>query len=129
MNAEWTIAVVDDDSEVRSATGFLLRSCGYSAVTFDSAEVFLRSDVLNHTSCIITDVKMPGMNGDELQQHLISIGFRAPIIFMTAFPDDSVRLRVLSAGAHGFLSKPCQPQALIDCVETALQAEVGRQSP
>jgi FixJ family two-component response regulator len=117
-----SIAVVDDDPEVRSATGFLLRSCGYVAETFPSAEVFLSSDVLHRVSCIITDFKMPGMRGDDLQRHLISNGFRMPIIFMTAFPDESIKRRVLSAGAHDFLMKPCNPQLLIDCIETALQA-------
>jgi FixJ family two-component response regulator len=120
MASEHIVAVVDDDSAVRSAVAFLLRSFGYRAVTFESAEAFLRADILHQTSCVITDVKMPGMTGDELQQCLIAEGHRLPIIFMTAFPEEGLRLRVLSAGAHGFLSKPCQPQLLMNCIETAL---------
>jgi FixJ family two-component response regulator len=116
------IAVIDDDSTVRSGVAFLLKSFGYTAATFESAEDFLRSGSLSETSCVITDIKMPGMSGVELQERLISFGCRFPIIFMTAFPEESVRSHVLSAGAHCFLTKPCEPQSLINCVVSALRA-------
>jgi FixJ family two-component response regulator len=121
MSSAQIVAVIDDDSVVRSAVSFLLRSFGYLATTFQSAEDFLNSDTLRHTSCVITDVRMPGMGGVELQQSLVSGGYLFPIIFLTAFSDESVRMRVLSAGAHGFLSKPCEPQSLINCLESALR--------
>jgi FixJ family two-component response regulator len=117
-----TIAIVDDDGSVRSAMSFLFRSYGYHSITFESAEEFLHSSSVQDVSCVVSDVKMPGMTGVELQHCLIAAGRRFPIIFMTAFPEENVKLRALSAGAHGFLTKPCDPQTLIDCVETALQA-------
>jgi FixJ family two-component response regulator len=120
MSSAQTIAIVDDDPSVRSGTGCLLRSFGYSAEEFASAEEFLQSDTLPMTSCVITDVKMSGMSGADLQQRLIADGHRFPIIFMTAFPEGGLRLRVLSAGAYGFLTKPCQADALMNCVAAAL---------
>ncbi len=120
MSSAQTIAVVDDDLSVRSGLSFLLRSFGFFAKEFASAEEFLRSDTLRRTSCVITDVRMPGMTGVELQRRLIADGHRFPVIFMTAFPEENIRSRVLSAGAHCFLTKPCEPQCLIDCIATAL---------
>jgi len=122
METSRIIAVVDDDSAVREAISFLLRSFGYDAIAFESAEEFLHSTTVQHASCVITDIKMPGMTGVELQRCLISGGHRLPVIFMTAFPEESVKRHVLSAGAYGFLTKPCEPQYLIECLETALQA-------
>jgi FixJ family two-component response regulator len=116
------IAVIDDDATVRSGIAFLLKSFGYNATPFGSAEDFLGSDILRQTSCIISDIKMPGMTGVELQDSLISSGWSIPIIFMTAFPEENVRSRVLSAGAHSFLTKPCEPQSLINSVASALRS-------
>ena len=83
------IAIVDDDDSVRELTRGLIRSLGYVAITFASAEDYLQSDSVRDTSCLITDVKMPGMNGVDLQDELIAEGHRTPIIFMTSFPTDS----------------------------------------
>jgi FixJ family two-component response regulator len=85
------ISIVDDDESVRTATNSLMRSLGFTAYTFASAEEFLRSLQLNDTSCLISDVQMPSMSGIELQRHLIARGHRTPIIFITAFPDESIR--------------------------------------
>ena len=115
------LAVVDDDNAVGLATRELLRSLGYAAAVFGSAEEFLRSDVLPRTSCLITDVRMPGMSGVELQAHLIRAGFRFPIIFMTSFPEESTKARVLAAGAHSYVKKPLEVQAFMDCIEAAVQ--------
>src|SRR6476620_11729899 len=106
MPSPWTVSIIDDDAAVRSAISILLTSFGYQAVTFESAEEFLSSDAMRHTSCMVTDVKMPGMTGLDLQHRLISAGYRFPIIFMTAFPEESVKSRALLAGAHCFLTKP-----------------------
>jgi FixJ family two-component response regulator len=125
MDCPQIIAIVDDDGSVRSAMRLLLRSFGYHSIAFESAEEFLHSSSVQDVSCVVTDVKMPGMTGVELQHCLITTGHRLPIIFMTAFPEESVKLRALSAGAHGFLTKPCDPQSLINCVETALQSKLG----
>jgi FixJ family two-component response regulator len=100
------ISVIDDDASVRAATNNLLRSHGYIVHTFASAEEFLRSTHLNGTSCVIADVQMPVMSGLDLLTRMRTQGYRAPFIFITAFPDESVRARALEAGAICFLAKP-----------------------
>src|SRR5438046_573531 len=100
------ISIVDDDEAVREATKGLVRSLGYRASTYSSAEEFLESDDLSETSCLITDLNMPGLSGLDLQSRLISGGYCVPIIFVTAFPEDGVRARAMKAGAVGFMSKP-----------------------
>lgn len=116
------ISIIDDDPSVRLATDGLVRSLGYQAVTFASAEDFLQSDHIDDTSCLITDVQMPGLSGVELQSVLNARGTRLPIIFITAFPEDRIRRCVLEAGAVGFLSKPFEESVLIEHLETALGA-------
>jgi FixJ family two-component response regulator len=106
------IAIVDDDDAVREATAAFVRSLGYSASTFASAEEFLKSEQVGDTSCLITDVRMPGMSGIDLQFRLIADGHRIPIIFMTGHPDDSVRKRAMKAGAVGFLAEPVDTDRL-----------------
>ena len=114
------ISIVDDDESVREATKGLVRSLGYVAATFASSEEFLNSDRVNDTSCLISDVQMPGLNGLELQSRLIAMGRRIPIIFVTAFPHEQARLRALKAGAVGFLSKPFSDDNLIHCLDRAI---------
>ncbi|WP_246737276.1 response regulator transcription factor [Nordella sp. HKS 07] len=114
------ISIVDDDESVREATKGLVRSLGYTAVTFGSAEEFLSSERMPETSCIIADVQMPGVSGVEMQDRLIAEGHRLPVIFITAFPEDRVRERALEAGAIGYLSKPFNEEHLIGCLDKAL---------
>ena len=114
------IAIVDDDASVREATRGLIRSLGYSAVAFSSAEEYLQSERVHDTSCLISDVKMPGMNGIDLQDRLIADGHHTPIIFMTAFPTEVLRTRALESGALGFLSKPFDEERLLECLRSAL---------
>jgi FixJ family two-component response regulator len=116
------ISIVDDDESVRIAMSSLVRSLGYIAHTFASAEDFLRSPRLNETSCLITDVQMPGMNGIELQTQLRAKGLRMPIVFITAYPDERTRARSLDAGAVCYLTKPFDEETLIGCLERALKA-------
>jgi FixJ family two-component response regulator len=99
----------------------LVRSLGYVATTFASAEEFLQSERVHDTSCLITDVQMPGLTGLQLQKRLIDEGRRMPVIFVTAFPDETTRRRALEAGACGFLKKPFDDQSLIGCLDRALQ--------
>jgi FixJ family two-component response regulator len=113
------ISVVDDDASVRAAIDNLLSSHGYLVHTFASAEEFLRSTHLHNSSCVVADVQMPGMSGLDLLTHMHVQGHNAPFIFITAFPEDSVRDRALKAGAIGFLAKPFVAPDLIKCVETA----------
>jgi FixJ family two-component response regulator len=115
------VAVVDDDESVREATKHLLQLLGYATVSFASAEDFLKSGRVRDMACLITDVHLPGMSGVELQGRLILDGYRIPLVFMTAFPDDAIRARVLKDGALCYLTKPLQEQSLITCVERALE--------
>jgi FixJ family two-component response regulator len=118
------VSIVDDDESVRVATTKLVRLHGFVAHGFASAEEFLRSCHVNETACLITDVKMTGMSGVDLQTHLIALGKRMPIIFITAFPEERSHARALQAGAVGFLTKPFDGGALIGCVRNALKAPV-----
>jgi FixJ family two-component response regulator len=122
------ISIIDDDDSVRSATRSLVRSLGFTAYTFASAEDFLISDNVKNSSCIITDIQMPGLSGVELQRLLIAQGNNTSIIFITAFPDDAIRERVLEAGAVCLLTKPCDGQSLIRCLERALERQEGGSS-
>ena len=116
------IAIVDDDEAVREATKALVRSLGYNASTFGSADEFLKSEQVHDTSCLITDLQMPGLSGIDLQDRLIARGHRIPIIFITAYPDENVRTRAMKAGAVGFLSKPYNHDHLLGYLEKALKA-------
>jgi FixJ family two-component response regulator len=119
------ISVIDDDASVRAATNNLVRSLGHTVHTFASAEEFLRSAHLNDTSCVIADVQMPAMSGVELLTLMRTQGYRVPFIFITAFPDESVRARALKAGAICFLGKPFAGPTLIKCLDTALEGHRG----
>jgi FixJ family two-component response regulator len=113
------IAIVDDDESVRAAMSSLVRSLGYQACEFASAEDFLASP-RQDTACLIADVQMPGMSGLELQDTLLAQDRCLPIIFITAFPADRIRKRAEAAGAMGFFSKPVDSQTIIRCLDAAL---------
>ena len=123
MNSDVMISIVDDDPSVREATRELLRSLGYSTAAFASADEFLGSDQLKQTACVISDIQMPGLSGAELQRRLLADGHKMPIIFITAFPDERTRKRVLSAGAVCYLSKPYTEESLIACLSAALSPQ------
>ncbi|MNU39769.1 response regulator transcription factor [Pseudomonas fluorescens] len=114
------IAVVDDDHAVRASIDSLIRSMGFDAVLFCSAQEFLESPERDAIVCLITDVQMPSMSGIELHEWLMGLGIRIPTIFITAFPEEIVRKRAMTGSAVGFLAKPFQGKMLIDCLETAL---------
>jgi FixJ family two-component response regulator len=114
------ISIIDDDPSVRTATARLLRSMGFSVYAFASAQEFLSSPQLHETSCVIADVQMPGMSGIELQEYLIAHDHGMPVIFITAFPHESVRERAMKRGAVCFLSKPFDEPQLLECVQRAL---------
>jgi FixJ family two-component response regulator len=116
------ISIIDDDPCIREAMEGLVRSLGYGACSFASAEDYLQSDRINDTSCVITDVQMPGLSGVELQSLLVARGNCTPMIFITAFPEEKVRRRALEAGAIGFLSKPFDDEQLIEHLQTALRS-------
>jgi FixJ family two-component response regulator len=120
------VSIIDDDEFIRDATNRLVRSLGFSAPTFASADEFLRSPHLHDTSCVISDVQMPGTSGIELQSTLIAKGINVPIIFITAFPDERSRARAMQAGAVCFLTKPFESSALIRYINDALKTQSSR---
>jgi FixJ family two-component response regulator len=116
-----TISIVDDDESMRCAVKSLVTSLGFDAYAFASAEEFLQSSRLDDTSCLITDLQMPGLNGVELQKSLLAQDRRIPIIFMTAFPEERMRTRAIEAGALGFLTKPFESETLINLIDRAIE--------
>ena len=116
------ISIVDDDASVRETTRCLVKLLGFATAAFASAEDFLKSERLRDSSCLITDVQMPGMDGVELQRRLIADGHSLPVIFMTAFPEHTVGARVLEKGACGYLSKPLDEERLLTCLAKALNS-------
>lgn len=111
------ISIVDDDNSGRIALSSLVRSLGYAPFLFSCAEDFLASAERNDTACLISDIQMPGMSGLELQSELLSGGQNIPTIFISAYPEESIRRRATAAGAVCFLSKPVDGQVIIDCIE------------
>ena len=120
------ISIVDDDESIRIATRALLRSVGYEVETFASAELFLESDALRETDCLVLDVRMPGIDGLELQCQLNEKESRVPIIFVTAHDDRSHRKIAMDAGAANFFRKPFEANAFVAAVQTAVWS--GRSS-
>ena len=114
------IAAVDDDEAVRSAISSLVRSVGYRCVGFDSAEDFLESGGLSDTDCALLDIRMPGMNGLDLQSMLGEMKCKIPVIYVTASPDTELRERAFRQGAIAFLVKPFGDEDLLDAIDHAL---------
>jgi len=115
------ISVVDDDESVRRSTKLLIASFGYRAAVFESAEVFLRSRQLHDTSCLIVDVQMSGISGIELQSQLAAMGCSIPIIFITAYGNETSRQQAMQAGAVAFLDKPFSDEQLLKNIRSALK--------
>ncbi len=120
------ISIIDDDESMREAIKGLMRSLGYRVEAVASAQEFLSSRSVLRTACVIADMQMPGMTGLELYQRLSTSGKRVPTILITAYPDDDIRERALSAGIVGYLSKPFEEDDLLDCVRSALMPARGR---
>jgi FixJ family two-component response regulator len=117
----WTIVVVDNDLRVREALLGLLKAAGFAAEAFGSAEEFLASGRLTTVSCVIVDLRMPGMSGNDLQERLIASGCAVPIIVMTGYGDVE-RVRALERGAIACLQKPFDDEALLAAVAKATGA-------
>lgn len=115
------ISVVDDDLSVREATASLLEAYGYATAAFASAEAFLRSEFLDDTSCLVTDVRMTGLSGVELHAQLRDAGRPIPTILVTAYPEAHLQRAAIEGGALAFLTKPVSEERLISCVEGALR--------
>jgi len=117
------ISVVDDDESIRRTTTRLIESFGFRAAAFESAESLLRSGQLHDTSCLIVDVQMQGMNGLQLQSHLVAEGCGIPIIFITAYDDKESRRRAMQAGAVAFLGKPFSDGQLLQTIRSTLRPD------
>ena len=115
------MAIVDDDELMRGALQGMLREAGLPARAFASGEEFLSSGAQHLSSCLITDVRMPGMSGLELQARLNAERIRVPIIFITAHGDERVRVQALRSGAADFLAKPFDDEVLLRSVRAALE--------
>ena len=116
------VAIVDDDDLVRTALQGLLKSAGLLAQAFSSAEEFLRSGHQHDTACLISDIRMPGVSGLELQALLNADHCRIPTIFITAHGDAKMRMQAMRAGAKEFLAKPFDDEALLETVRAALES-------
>ena len=115
----FTVYVVDDDDSIRKALKPLLRSVGYHAVTFESAEEFLDSASCMGEGCLILDIRLPGMTGLDLQEKLVLSGAKYSVIFMTAHDNPQWRERAKKAGAIAYLTKPFGDQSLLDAIQFA----------
>jgi len=116
------ISIVDDDESVREGTTDLVRSMGFVAKAFPRSEDFLKSSCVSKTSCLIADMRMPGMSGLELHNHLVTTKKRVPTILITAFPDDRDRGRALQAGVTCYLAKPYDDEELLGYVRLAVDS-------
>ena len=114
------ISIVDDDEFFRTAMKAMVKSFGYVAAAFASGVEFLGSDDLQDSTCLITDVRMPGMSGFELHHRMIAAGHSIPTIFLTAFPDEKGNDRAMKAGAVAYLSKLCHRDDLFARIQAAL---------
>jgi FixJ family two-component response regulator len=115
------ISIVDDDTSMRDMLVSLVRSFGYDARAFASAEEFLASDDFEKFTCTITDIHMPGMSGFELKDRLDALSGSMPIIMITARTEPDLEEKAISSGAIGFFRKPFEVEKLVGCIEKALE--------
>jgi FixJ family two-component response regulator len=115
------ISIVDDDDSLRGSLENLIRSAGFRAQGFSSAEAFLGSNKMQEATCLILDVRMPGMSGFDLQRQLAAVASHLPIIFISAHADDDPQAQALAAGAVAFLYKPFYEEELLNAINTALK--------
>lgn len=114
------IAIVDDDPLVRDSIDSLVRSEGLTTATFAGGGELLRFERQDEVGCVVTDLNMPGMSGLELQSGMAKNGWQVPIIFMTAFPTPEAQATAMAAGAKKFLTKPVDPDELLDAIKQAI---------
>ncbi len=119
MSKSLIIGIVDDDPDVRGSLDSLMRSVGFAARSFSSAEELLACHAHDALACIVTDLHMPGMTGLELQTEMQSRGWRTPVILMTAYPTPASRDLANERGAVAFLTKPLDPDILLAAIESA----------
>jgi len=126
MSAAPVVFVVDDDASVRSSLKFLLSTVGLQAETFDSADGFLHKTRVDVPSCLVLDVRLPGLSGLDFQRELATRNIFIPIVFLTGHGDIPMSVRAMKAGAVEFLTKPFRDQDLLDAVRVALDRDRAR---
>jgi len=125
---ERTVFIVDDDADVRASMRRLLKTVGLQAEVFANAQDFLQRKIPHGPSCLVLDIRLPGMSGLDVQRNLINTGVNIPIIFITAHADVPMTVKAMKSGAVEFLTKPFRDQDLLDAIEQALQRDqVARQ--
>lgn len=120
------VFIVDDDADIREAIATLVTQLGLTAIGFESAEAFLAGYQGERPACVVTDVRMLGMTGLELQQELNLRGLCLPVIVLTAHADTPTTVRAMKQGAFTLLDKPCRDSELWDAIRSALEEDVGR---
>ncbi len=126
MTGTPVVFVVDDDPSVRSSLKFLLSTVGLQVESFDSADAFLRKTLPDAPSCLVLDVRLPGLSGLDFQRDLTAKNISIPIIFLTGHGDIPMSVRAMKAGAVEFLTKPFRDQDLLDAVRIALERDRAR---
>jgi len=126
MTGAPVVFVIDDDPSVRSSLKFLISTVGLEVETFDAADTFLQRKPPDVASCLVLDVRLPGLSGLDFQRELAARNIRIPIIFITAHGDVPMSVRAMKAGAVEFLTKPFRDQDLLDAVRIALERDRGR---
>lgn len=120
MSDPCLIAIVDDDPLVRVSIDSLVRSEGLTTAMFAGGSELLAFERTDEVGCVVTDLNMPGMTGLELQGRIVKKGWQVPIIFMTAFPTPEAQAMAMAAGAMMFLTKPVDPDELLDAIARAI---------
>jgi RNA polymerase sigma factor (sigma-70 family) len=123
MSGAPVVYVVDDDPSVRSSLKFLISTVGLQVESFDSADALLRRQLSDVRSCLVLDVRLPGLSGLDFQRELAARGIRIPIVFITAHGDIPMSVRAMKAGAVEFLTKPFRDQDLLDAIRVALERD------
>jgi len=126
MSRAPVVFVVDDDLLVRSLLKFLISTVGLQVESFDSADAFLHRKPLDAPSCLVLDVRLPGLSGLDLQRELAARNIRIPIVFVTGHGDIPMSVRAMKAGAVEFLTKPFRDQDLLDAIRIALERDRAR---
>lgn len=119
------ISIIDDDASLRTALVGLVRSLGYRAESYESAESFLNAPASSGSACIVTDIQMPGLSGIDLKDQLVARGIAAPVIMITARAEAALHEKAKASGALCVLQKPFAAEALIGCLERALASKAG----
>ena len=126
MTGAPVVFVVDDDPSVRSSLKFLISTVGLQVESFDSADTFLHRKPPDAPSCLVLDVRLPGLSGLDLQRELAARNMRIPIVFVTGHGDIPMSVRAMKAGAVEFLTKPFHDQDLLDAIRIALERDRAR---